>query len=145
MFVACGRPDGDLIERDPAFEVLAFVLPKFFELEVSWPYDLLEMRSELFEARGGVFGIILDTAHVLVGLTVISTTSDMATNVMRRKTLTKITRRVLVNLLISIATSIAVIVTTTSTTILSAIVAVVVTMWRIGWKRIVTMLATWMF
>jgi hypothetical protein len=53
MFIACGRPDGDLVERDPAFRVLlAIVLPELFELEVLWPYDLSEMRSELFEARG---------------------------------------------------------------------------------------------
>jgi hypothetical protein len=44
-----------------------------------------------------------------------------------------------------IAASIAVIVTTTSTTILSTIIATAATMWRIGWKRIVMMLATWMF
>jgi hypothetical protein len=68
----------------------------------------------------------------------------MAVDVTRRKTLMKITRRVLVDLLISIATSIAVIVTTTSTTILFALVAAA-TMWRIGWRRIVTMLVAWMF
>jgi phage-related holin len=86
------------------------------------------MRSELFEARGAVFGIVLDMAHVLVGLMVISTTSDMAANVTRRKTLMKITRRVLVDLLISIATSIAVIVMMTSTTILSTIIIATATM-----------------
>jgi phage-related holin len=145
MFIACGGSYGDLVERDLAFRVLlAIVLHELFELEVSWPYDLSEIRSELFEARGAVFGIVLDTAHVLVGLTVISTTSDMAANVTRRKTLMKITRRVLVDLLISIAMSIAVIITMTSTTILSVVVAAA-TMWRIGWKWIVTMLATWMF
>jgi hypothetical protein len=52
MFITCGGPDGDLIERDLAFRVLAVVLPELFELEVSWPYDLSEMRSELFEVRG---------------------------------------------------------------------------------------------
>jgi hypothetical protein len=146
MFIACGGLDGDLIEHDPAFGVLlAVVLLKLFELEVSRPYDLSEMRSELFETRGAVFGIILDMAHVLMGLTVISMTSDMATNVTWRKTLMKITRRVLVNLLISIAASIVVIVTTTLTTILSTVVVAAATMWRIGWKRIVTMLVTWMF
>jgi hypothetical protein len=145
MFIACGGPDGDLVERDPAFGVLlAVVLLELFKLEVSWPYDLSEMRSELFEAQGAVFSIVLDTAHILMGLTVIGTTSDMAANVTRRKTLMKITRRVLVDLLNSIATSIAVIVTMTSTTILSAVVAAA-TMWRIGWKRIIMMLATWMF
>jgi hypothetical protein len=45
-----------------------------------------------------MLGIVLDTAHDLMGLTVISMTSDMAANIMRRKTLTKITRRVLVDL-----------------------------------------------
>jgi phage-related holin len=146
MFIAYDGPNGDLIERDLAFRVLlAIILLKLFELEVSSPYDLSEMRSELFEARGAVFGIVLDTAHVLVGLTVVGTTSDMAANVTRRKMLTKITRRVLVNLLISIVVSIAFIVTTTSTTILSAVVAAATTMWRIGWKQIVMMLATWMF
>jgi hypothetical protein len=51
MFLTCGGPDGDLIERDPAFRVLLAVeLPKLFELEVSRPYDLPKMRSELFEA-----------------------------------------------------------------------------------------------
>jgi hypothetical protein len=151
MFITCGGPDGDLIERNLAFRVLlAIVLPEFFELKVSRPYDLLEMRSELFEARGVVFSIVLDMAHVLVGLTVISMTSDMAVDVTRRKTLMKITRRVLVDLLISIAMSIAVIVTMTSTTILSALIAATTTvaaatMWRIGWRRIITMLATWMF
>jgi hypothetical protein len=150
MFITCGGPDGDLVERDLAFKVLlAVVLPKLFELKVSWPYDLSEMRSELFEARGAVFGIVLDTTHVLVGLTAISMTSDMAADVTRRKTLTKITRRVLVDLLISIVMSIVVIFMTTSTTILSALVAVATTVvaattWRIGWRRIITMLATWM-
>jgi hypothetical protein len=111
MFITCGRPDDDLVEHDLAFRVLlAVVLPELFELKVSWPYDLSEMRSELFEARGAVFDIILDTTHVLMGLTIISMTSDMAADVMRRKTLTNITKRVLVNLLISIAASIVVIV-----------------------------------
>jgi hypothetical protein len=148
MFITCGGPDGDLIERDPAFRVLlAVILLELFELKVSRPYDLSETRSELFEARGAVFGIVLDTAHVLMGLMVISMTSDMATDVTRRKTLTKITRRVLVDLLISIAASIAVIVTMTSTTILSALVATATTAatattWRIGWRWIVAMLAT---
>jgi hypothetical protein len=53
MFIACGGPDSDLVERDPAFGVLlAVILPELFELEVSRPYDLSEMRSELFEAWG---------------------------------------------------------------------------------------------
>jgi hypothetical protein len=129
VFIACGAPNGDLVEHDLAFRVLlVVVLPELFELEVPRPYNLSEMRSELFEARGAVFGIVLDMSHVLVGLMVISTTSDMAANVTRRKTLTKITRRVLVDLLISIATSIAVIVMMTSTTILSVVVAAAATM-----------------
>jgi hypothetical protein len=53
MFITCDGPNGDLIERDLAFRVLlAVVLPELFELEVSWSYDLSEMRSVLFEARG---------------------------------------------------------------------------------------------
>jgi small-conductance mechanosensitive channel len=154
MFITCGRPDGDLVERDPAFRVfLVVVLPELFKLEVLWPYDLPKMRSELFETRGAVFGVVLDAAHILMGLAVISMTSDMAADVTRRKTVTKITRRVLVDLLISIAVLIAVIVMMTSTTILSALVAAATaattaattTTWRIGWRRIVTMLVTWMF
>jgi hypothetical protein len=152
MFITCGGSDGDLVERDLAFRVLlTTVLSELFELKVSWPYDLSEMRSELFEAQGGMFGIILDAAHVLMGLTVISMTSDMAADVTRRKTLTKIRRRVLVDLLISMAMSIVVIVMTTSTTILSALVTVATTVvaaattWRIGWRWIIMMLVTWMF
>jgi phage-related holin len=150
MFITCSGPDGDLVERDLAFRVLlVVVLPELFELKVSRPYDLSEMSSELFEAWGAVFGIVLDMAHVLMGLMVISMTSDMAVDVTRRKTLTKITRRVLVDLLISIAALIAVIVMMTSTTILSALVfattTAAATTWRIGWRQIVMMLATWMF
>jgi hypothetical protein len=97
-----------------------------------------------------MFGVILGAAHVLMGLTVISTTSDMVVDVMGRKTVKEIVRRVLVNLLISIAASVAVVVTTTSTTILSSLVAaatatVATTTWGIGWRRIMTMLVTWMF
>jgi hypothetical protein len=51
MFITCSRPDGDLVERDLAFRVLlAVVLLELFELKVSLPNDLSEMRSELFEA-----------------------------------------------------------------------------------------------
>jgi hypothetical protein len=51
MFITCGGPDDDLVKRDPAFRVLlAVVLPELFDLEVLQPYDLSEMRSELFEA-----------------------------------------------------------------------------------------------
>jgi hypothetical protein len=110
------------------------------------------MRSELFEAQGAVFDVVLDAVHVLMGLAVISTTSDMAADVARRKTVMKIARRVLVDLLISIVVSIAVVVMTTSTTILSALivataatVAAATTTWRIGWRRIIMMLVTWMF
>jgi hypothetical protein len=53
MFITYDGPNGDLIEHDLAFRVLlAIILPELFELEVSRPYDLLEMRSELFEAWG---------------------------------------------------------------------------------------------
>jgi hypothetical protein len=100
-----------------------------------------------------MFGVILDAAHVLMGLAVISTTSDVTTDVARRKTVTKI-RRVLVDLLISIAVTIAVVVTMTSTTFLSALITTAATAittavpatttWGIGWGRIVAMLATWM-
>jgi hypothetical protein len=152
MFITYDGPDGDLIERDLAFRVLAIVLLELFELQVSWPYDFLEMRSELFEARGGVFDVVLDAVHVLMGLAVISMTSDMAADVTRRKMVMKIARRVLVDLLISIATSIVVVVTMTSTTILSALIvataataAAATTTWRIGWRRIIMMLVTWMF
>jgi hypothetical protein len=76
----------------------------------------------------------------------------MATDVTRRKTVTEIARRLLVDLLISIAVMTAVVVMTTSTTILSALViaataatAATTTMWEIGWRQIVMMLATWMF
>jgi phage-related holin len=105
------------------------------------------MRSKLFETRGAVFGVVLDTAHVLVVLMVISTTSDVTTGVTTRKTMTEITRRVLVDLLISIATTIEVVVMKTSTTFLSALVtatAIATTTWGIGCSLIVTMLATWM-
>jgi phage-related holin len=113
------------------------------------------MRSKLFETRGGVFGVILDATHILVGLAVISTTSDMTADVARRKTMTEIARRVLVDLLISIAMMIAVVVTTTSTTFLSALIAdastataaavtTTTTTWGIRWGRIVVMLVTWM-
>jgi phage-related holin len=87
-----------------------------------------------------VFGVILDAAHVLVGLAIISTTSDVTADVTRRKMVMEITRRVLVALLILIAMMIVVVVTTTSTTFLSAFIATTTTTW--GW--IVAMLATWM-
>jgi hypothetical protein len=53
MLITCGRPNGDLVERDPAFGVLLTVI--FFELlklEIPWPDDLSEMRSKLFETQG---------------------------------------------------------------------------------------------
>jgi hypothetical protein len=152
--ITCGRPNGDLIERDPAFEVLLTVIfPELLKLEIPWPNDLSEMRSKLFETRGAVFSVILDATHVPVGLVVISMTSDVTADVVRRKTVTEITRRVLVDLLILIAT-IAVVVTMTSTTILSTLVitattaiaaiATATTTWGIVCSLIVTMLATWM-
>jgi hypothetical protein len=118
VLITYSGPDGDLVERDPAIRVLlAVIFPKLLKLEIPWPDDLLEMRSKLFEARGGMFSVILDAAHVLVGLVVISTTSDATADAVRRKMVTEIARRVLVDLLISIA------VTMTSTTFLSALIA----------------------
>jgi hypothetical protein len=74
--------DSDLIERDLAFGVfLAVIFPELLKLEIPWPDDLSEMRSKLFEAQGAMFGVILDVAHVLVGLVVISTTSDATADV----------------------------------------------------------------
>jgi hypothetical protein len=162
VLITCGGPDDDLIERDPTFRVLvAIIFPELLELEITWPDDLSKMRSKLFEAREGMFGVILDAAHVLVGLAVICTTSDVTADVMRRKTVMEITRRVLVNLLILIVMTIAVVAMTTSTTILSALItaataattaaaaaataATTTTMWGIGWGRIIVMLVTWMF
>jgi hypothetical protein len=124
MLITSSGPDGDLVERDPTFGVLlAIIFPELLKIEIPWPDDLLEMRSKLLEARGGVFGVILDAAHVLMGLAVISTTSEATADVARRKMVTEIARSVLVNLLISIAVTIAVVVTTTSTTFLSTLVA----------------------
>jgi hypothetical protein len=147
-------PDGDLIERDPAFKVLlAVIFPKLLKLEIPWPDDFSEM-SKQFETRGAVFGVILDAAHVLVGLAVISTISDVTVGIARRKTVTKIARTILVDLLISIAMTIAVVVTMTSTTFLSTLVtatttdipatAIATTTWGIRCSLIVAMLATWM-
>jgi hypothetical protein len=155
VLITCGGLDGDLIERDLAFGVLlAVIFPELLKLEIPWPDDLSEMRSELFETRGGVFGVILDAAHVFVGLAVISTTSDVTTGVTRRKTVTEIARRVLVDLLISIAATITVVVMMTSTTFLSALITatttaipvgtIATTTWGIGCSLIVAMLATWM-
>jgi hypothetical protein len=101
-----------------------------------------------------VFGVILDAAHILVALAVISMTSDVTVGVARRKTVMEIARRVLVDLLISIATTIVVVVMMTSTTFLSALVtaatiaipaAFIATItWEIGCSLIIAMLATWM-
>jgi hypothetical protein len=136
VIITCGGPDDDLVERDPAFGVLlAVIFLELLELEIPWPDDLSEMKSKLFEARGAVFGVILDAAHILVCLAVISMTSDVTADVTRRKMVTEITKRVLVDLLISIVVTIAVVVTTTSTTSLSSLVVVVVaatTTWGIG-------------
>jgi hypothetical protein len=156
MLITSGRTDGDLVERDPAFRVLlAIIFPELLKLEIPWPDDLSEMRSKLFETQGGMFSVILDAAHVLVGLAVISMTSDVTTDVTRRKMVTEIARRILVDLLISIAMTIAVVVTMTSTTFLTALIAAATTtiaaaaataatMWGIGGGLIVVMLATWM-
>jgi hypothetical protein len=119
MLITCSGQTDDLIERDPAFGLLlAIIFLELLKLEIPWPDDLLELRSKLFEVWGAMFYVILDAAHVLVGLAVISMTSDVTTDVARRKMVMEIVRRVLVDLLISIATSIAVVVTTTSTTFL---------------------------
>jgi phage-related holin len=147
--------DGDLVERDLAFRVLlAVIFHELLKLEIPWPDDLSEMRSKLFETRGAMFGVVLDTVHVLVGLAVISTTSDVTASVARRKMVTEIARRVLVDLLISIAVTIAVVVTMTLTTFLSTFITaattaistatITATMWGIGCSLIIMMLATWM-
>jgi hypothetical protein len=84
-----------------------------------------------------------------MGLTIISTTSDVTTDVARRKMAMEIARRVLVDLLISIATTIVVVVAVTSTTFLSAVVtaattAIAATATATTTGRIIAMLATWM-
>jgi hypothetical protein len=144
VLITYSGPNGDLIERDPAFRVLlAVIFPELLELEIPWLDDLSEMRSKLFETWGAVFCVILDAAHILVGLAVISMTSDVTADVARRKMVTKIARRVLVDLLILI------VVMMTSTTLLSTLIiaaaaATATTTWGIGWGQIVTMLVTWM-
>jgi hypothetical protein len=156
VLITYSGPDGDLVEHDLAFRVLlAVIFPKLLKFEIPLPDNLSEMRSKLFEARGAMFGVILDAAHVLVGLAVISMTSDATADTTRRKMVTKIVRRVLVDLLILIVMMIAVVVTTTLTTFLSTLVVVVVaatvaattvtTTLGIGWGQIIAMLATWMF
>jgi uncharacterized membrane protein YeiB len=92
-----------------------------------------------------VFGVVLDAVHVLMGLAVISTTSDVTVGIARRKTVMEITRRVLIDLPISIA-MIAVVVTMTLTTFLSVLVtatsaaistaAVATTAWGI-WRSLI--------
>jgi hypothetical protein len=150
VLITYSGPNGDLIERDPAFRVLlAVIFPELLELEIPWLDDLSEMRSKLFETWGAVFCVILDAAHILVGLAVISMTSDVTADVARRKMVTKIARRVLVDLLILIVVMIAVVVMMTSTTLLSTLIiaaaaATATTTWGIGWGQIVTMLVTWM-
>jgi hypothetical protein len=154
VLITCSGPNGDLLERNLAFRVLLVVVfPELLKLEIPWPDDLPEMRSKLLEIGEAMFSVILDAAHVLVGLAIISMTSDVTMGIARRKTVIEITRRVLVNLLISIATN-AVVVTTTSTTFLSTLVttasiaisaaAVATTAWGIGRSLIIVMLATWM-
>jgi hypothetical protein len=87
VLITCGGPNGDLVERDPAFRVLlAVIFLKLLKLEIPWPDDLSEMRSKLFETWGAVFGVVLDAAHVLVGLAVIGMTSDVTAGIARRKT-----------------------------------------------------------
>jgi hypothetical protein len=50
MLITYGRPNGDLIERDPTFGVLlAIIFPKLLKLEIPWLDDLSKMRSKLFE------------------------------------------------------------------------------------------------
>jgi hypothetical protein len=155
VLITHGGPGGDLIERDLAFGVLlAVIFPKLLKLKIPWPDDLSEMRSKLFETRGAMFGVVLDTTHVLMGLAIISTTIDVTVGVARRKTVTEIARRVLVDLLISIAMTIMVVVTMTSTTFLSAlitaattaisVVTIATTTREIGCSMIIVMLATWM-
>jgi hypothetical protein len=120
VLITYGGLDGDLVEHDPAFGVLlAVIFLELLKLEIPWPDDLLEMRSKLFETRRVVFCVILDAAHILMGLAVISTTSDVTAGVTRRKTVTEIARRVLVDLLISIVATIVVVVMTTLSTFLS--------------------------
>jgi hypothetical protein len=127
MLITYSGLNGDLIERDLAFKVLlAIIFPKLLKLEIPWPDNLSEM-SKLFEAQGAVFGVILDAAYVLAGLAVISTTSDVTMDVTRRKTVTEIARKILVDLLVLIAVTITVVVTTTSTTFLSATAAATAT------------------
>jgi phage-related holin len=128
VLITCGGPDSDLVEHDLAFGVLlAIIFPKLLKLEIPWPDDLSEMRSKLFETRGAMFGVILDAAHILMSLVVISMTSDVTMDVTRRKTVMEITRRVLVDLLISITTAITIVVTMTSTTFLSILVTAAAT------------------
>jgi hypothetical protein len=106
-----------------------------------------------------MFGVILDAAHVFVGLATISTTSDAIADIARRKMVIEIARRVLVDLLISIDVTIVVVVMMTSTTFLSTLITTATaataavaaaatattTTWGIGWGQIIVMLATWMF
>jgi hypothetical protein len=154
MLITCSGPDGNLIERDPTFRVLlAIIFPKLLKLEIPWLDDLSKMRSKLFETRWAVFGVILDAVHMLMGLLVISMTSDVTAGVARREMVTEIARRVLVDLLISIVVTIAVVVTMTSTTFLSALIiaattaipaAIATTTWGIRCSLIIAMLVTWM-
>jgi phage-related holin len=124
MLITYGGTDGDLVERDPAFGVLlAIIFPKLLKLEIPWPNNLSEMRSKLFETWGTVFSVILDVAHVLVGLAVIRMTSDATADVTRRKTMMEIMRRILVDLLILIAAMIVVVLMNTSTTFLTTLIA----------------------
>jgi hypothetical protein len=86
------------------------------------------MRSELFEARRTVLGVIFDATDVLISLTVISTAEDATSGVTRRELLVEISVGVLVHFLISITVVIAVVISmTTTTSVSNVIVAIIIT------------------
>jgi hypothetical protein len=85
-----------------------------------------EVRSELFQARRTVLGVIFDATDVLISLTVISAAEDAATGVTRRELLTKIMVGVLIHFLISITTVIAVVILTTATTSVGSVTIAIV-------------------
>jgi hypothetical protein len=110
---------------------------------------LSEVRSELFQARRTVLGVVFDPTDVLISLTIISTAEDAATGVTRRKLLTEITVEVLIHFLISITVMIAVVVSLTTIasvgniTIAIVIAAAATTATRVDWGW--TILVTWVF